>query len=209
MTTKNALITVLAWGVIFACVGSAMGAMIGAVAPEYYRSVFRVGHSTEFNPLQVGIGLGATQGVSSGIAIAIIVLALLAWRDVRFARPAINSDTPRKGLPSRTWSVHVRWGVATAMSVLVISAATFIVGGIVGQQQLYQAWTERKLDRLATVLQSKDFDGVEADYSSAAQVYLAGTIKNNAARDSLHDILVVTFGEEEADEMMWRVDVAR
>ena len=209
MTPKTALITVLLWSVVFACVGSAIGATIGAVAPEYYRSVFRGGHSPEFNPLQVGIGLGATQGVASGIAISIVVLALLAWRDVRSARSAINSDAPTKDLRSRTWSVHVLWGVVTAMSVLIISAATFIVGGIIGQQQLYQAWTERKLDRLATILQSNDFDGVEADYSSAAQVYLTGTIRDNAARDSLHDKLAVTFGTEEANEMIWRVDVAR
>ena len=208
MTTKSALTTVLLWGVVFACVGSAMGAMIGAGAPEYYRSVFRGGHSSDFNPLQVGIGLGATQGIAAGLAIAIIVLALLAWRDIGSARPAIDRDTPR-GLRSPSWSVHVLWGVATAMSVLIISAATFIVGGFAGQQQLYQVWTERKLVRLAAVLQSKEFEGVEADYSSAAQVYLTGTIKDNAARGSLHDKLVVTFGAEEAHEMIWRVEVAR
>jgi len=181
--------------------------MIGAGAPEYYRSVFRGGHSSDFNPLQVGIGLGATQGIAAGLAIAIIVLALLAWRDIGSARPTIDSDTPTKGLRSPSWLVHVLWGVATAMSVLIISAATFIVGGFAGQQQLYQAWTERKLVRLAAVLQSKEFEGVEADYSSAAQVYSTGKIKDNAARGSLHDKLVVTFGAEEAHEMIWRVEV--
>lgn len=209
MTPKTALVTVLLWGVIFACVGSAIGAAIGVVAPEYYRSIFRDGHSPEFDPLQVGIGLGATQGVASGAAISIVVLALLAWRDIRSARPVMDSDAPIKDLRSRTWSVHVLWSVGTVMSVLLISAATFILGAVVGQQQLYQSWTERKLDRLATILPSNEFDGVEADYSSAAQVYLTGTIKDNAARDSLRDKLVVTFGTEEADKMIWRVDVAR
>lgn len=209
MTTRTALTTVLLWSVVFACVGSAIGATIAATAPEYYRSVFRGGHSPEFKLLQVGIGLGASQGLASGFAISIVVLALLAWRDIRSARPAINSDAPSKDLPLRIWSVHVLWSIVTAMSVLIISAATFIVGGIIGQQQLYRAWTERKLDRLATILQSTDFDGVEADYSSAAQVYLTGTLQDAAARDSLHDTLVQTFGTEEADEMIWRVDVAR
>jgi hypothetical protein len=209
MTPKTALLNVLLWGITFACVGSAIGAAIGTVAPGYYQSIFRNGHSPEFNPLQVGIGLGATQGVASGMATSIVVLALLAWRDIRSARPAMDSDAPIRKLRSRTWSVHVLWGGVTAMSVLIISAATFILGGIIGQQQLYQSWTERKLDRLATILQSNEFDGVEADYSSAAQVYLTGTIKDNASRDSLRDKLVVTFGTEEADEMIWRVDVAR
>jgi hypothetical protein len=58
-------------------------------------------------------------------------------------------------------------------------------------------------------LKSKEFNGIEADYSSAAQVYLSGTIKDSAARDALHKQLVLSFGTEEADEMIWRVDVAR
>ncbi|MEZ6136336.1 MAG: hypothetical protein R3C53_15685 [Pirellulaceae bacterium] len=209
MTTRTALTTVLLWSAVSACVGSAIGATIGTVAPGYYRSVFRGGQSPEFNPLQVGIGLGASQGLASGIVISIVVLALLAWRDVRSARSDMNADASTNDLQSRIWSVHVLWGIVTAMSVFIISAATLIVGGIIGQQQLYQAWTERKLDRLATILQSTDFDGVEADYSSAAQVYLTGTIRDNAARDLLHDTLVATFGTEEADEMIWRVNVTR
>ncbi len=209
MTLKTALLTVLVWGIIFACFGSAIGAAIGSVAPGYYQSIFRNGHSPEFNPIQVGIGLGATQGVVSGVAVSIVVLALLAWRDIRSARPDTDIDEPIKNLRSRTWSVHVLWGVATAMSVLTISAATFVLGGIIGQQQLYQSWTERKLERLATILQSNEFDGVKSEFSSAAQVYLTGTIKDNVARDALRDKLVVTFGAEEADEMIWRVNVAR
>ncbi len=88
-------------------------------------------------------------------------------------------------------------------------AATFILGGVIGQQQLYQTWTERKLEGLATILRSADFEGVEAGFSSAAQVYLTGTVTDNAVRKKLHEQLVVTFGTEEADEMIWRVDVAR
>ncbi len=209
MTTKTALLIVLLWGIIFACVGSAIGAAIGTVAPGYYQSIFRDGYSPEFNPLQVGVGLGATQGVVSGVAMSIVVLALLAWRDIRSSRPAMDSDAPIEDSRSRTWSVHVVWGIVTGVSVLIIGAATFILGAIIGQQQLYQSWTERKLDKLETILQPKEFDGVDADYSSAAQVYLIGTIKDNVSRDSLHDQLVVTFGTEEADEMIWRVDVAR
>jgi hypothetical protein len=209
MTPQTALRNVLLWGVIFACVGSAIGAAIGTVAPGYYQSIFRNGHSPEFNPLQVGIGLGATQGVASGVAISITVLTLLTWRDTRSARPDADNDKPIRDLRSRTWSVHVLWGVATAMSVLTISAATFVLGGIIGQQQLYQTWTERKLHSLTTILESIEFDGVKSEFSSAAQVYLTGTIKDNASRDALRDKFVVTFGAEEADEIIRRVEVAR
>ncbi|MEQ9587975.1 MAG: hypothetical protein RJS97_08475 [Parvibaculaceae bacterium] len=209
MTTKTALTTVLTWAVVFACVGCTMGAMIGVVAPDYYRTVFRGGESPDFNPLQIGVGLGVTQGAASGIAISLVVLALLAWRDIRCRNPAFDNNAPATDSQSQTWSVHVLWGIAAAMSVVIISATTFVVGGVVGQQQLYQAWTERKLEGLATILQSDDFDGVEADYSSAAQVYLTGTVNDNAVRDKLHEQLVIAFGSEEAGEMISRVDVAR
>lgn len=101
------------------------------------------------------------------------------------------------------------WGIGTAMSVSIVSAATFLLGGTIGQQQLYRDWTERKLERLATIVQSTDFDGFGPGYSSAAQVYLTGTLQDAAARDSLHDILVKAFGTEDANEIIWRVEVAR
>ena len=128
MTIKTALLIVLLWGILFACVGSAIGAVIGTVAPGYYQSIFRDGHSSEFNPLQVGVGLGATQGVASGVAMSIVVLALLAWRDIRSSRPAMDSDAPIEDSRSRTWSVHVVWGIVTGVSVLIIGAATFVLG---------------------------------------------------------------------------------
>lgn len=209
MTARSALITVLVWSITFACVGAVIGATIGTVAPEYYRSVFRYGDLPNFNPLQVGIGLGATQGVASGIAISIAVLAILAWRDIRAARPEAEKDCPNKAHPSRSWTVHALWSVVTATSVILVAAVTFVLGGIIGQQQLYQSWTDRKLDKLATILESGKFEGVEADYSSAAQVYLTGTIKDSVTRDALRNQLVGTFGTEEADEMIWRVDVAQ
>ncbi len=209
MTAKTALATVLVWGIAFAFAGAVIGAAIGTVAPAYYRSVFRHGDSPNFNPLQVGIGLGATQGVASGVAFSIALLGLLAWRDIRSGRPETGEGRPHNLHRSRSWTVYALWGVATATSVIVVAAVTFVLGGIIGQQELYQSWTDRKLDKLATILASDEFTGVEADYSSAAQVYLTGIIKDDATRDKLRNQLVVTFGTDEADEMLWRVDVAQ
>ncbi len=208
MTTKTALVTVLVWGLTFACVGAMVGATIGTVAPEYYTSVFRHGDSPDFNPLQVGIGLGVTQGLASGVAISIAVLALLAWRDVHATGPAPEDDGSNGGDPSRSWTVHALWGIVTSISIVLIGVVTFFLGGVIGQQQLYQSWTEHKLDKLAPILESREFAGVDAGYSSAAQVYLTGTLKDSAARDALHEQLVVTFGTEEADQMIGLVDVA-
>lgn len=207
MTVKTAFVTVFLWGIAFACVGAAIGATIGSFAPEYYRSVLRHGDSPNFSSLQVGIGLGATQGIASGVAISLVVVALLAWRDVRAARPTTAEDYPNNRHMSRSWSIHALWAVATTLSVLIVSAFAFVLGGIIGQQRLYQSWTDQKLDKLATILESDEFKGVEAEYSSAAQVYLTGTIKDNATHDALRNRLVVTFGSDEAEAMIRTLDV--
>jgi hypothetical protein len=44
------------------------------------------------------------------------------------------------------------------------------------------------LEKLATILDSGEFEGMEAHYSSAAQVHLTGTIKDNATRDAHYEI---------------------
>ena len=208
MTAKSALMTVLVASITFACIGAVIGATIGTVAPDYYRSVFRHGDFPNFNPREVGIGLGATQGVASGVAISLAVLALLAWRDIRAARPA-EKDSPSSSRSSASWTVHALWGIAAAISVVFVAAGTFVLGGIIGQQQLYQSWTDRKLEKITTILASGEFKGVEADYSSAAQVYLTGKLKDNATRDELFKQLVVTFGADEADKMIVNVNVVQ
>lgn len=207
MTARKALLMVLFWGVTFASVGGVIGATLGTVAPDYYRSVFRDGHAANFNPFQVGIGLGVTQGLACGVAMALGVLALLAWRDHRSEYGGSISHSADEVRGPRRWSRTAFWGVATALSVVILSSVAFVLGGIIGQHQLYQLWTDRKLDKIAIVLESHEFPDVTANYSSAAQVYLVGTVKDDAARQSLHDKLVLAFGSEEADEMTWRVDV--
>ncbi len=101
MTTNTALKTVLIWAAAFACVGCAMGAVIGALAPEYYRAVFRGGESPDFNPLQVGAGLGATQGAASGMAISIVVPGVTRMARSSRRKECRSTATPRQRIRSR------------------------------------------------------------------------------------------------------------
>ncbi len=202
MTLKAALVTVLLWGVTFAGIGAAMGATLGMVAPGYYRTVFRHSNVPDFSPLHVGIGLGTIQGAAAGVVISIVVLALIAWRDACSA-PPISERQHSETIPQRrTWSVHVLWGLVTAMSVFVVSGITLVVGGIIAQEQLYQSWTDRKLNKLAIILQADEYARVEAGSSSAAYVYLTGMVTDNVVREALHDRLVVAFGSDEAEIMI-------
>lgn len=208
MTAKKAFATVLVWTFTFACLGMLLGAMLGATVPQYYRSVFPNGDLPTFNPLQVGIGLGAAQGSILGAVLAVVVLALLAWRENRALRSAPEKDDPSDARRPRSWTVHALWCVVTAVATLIVGTTAFFLGGILGQQQLYQSWTQRKLDKLATILASEEFADLEAGYSSAAQVYLTGTVKDDDTHKALHDRLVTTFGTDEAETILASVEVA-
>jgi hypothetical protein len=47
-------------------VGTIVGWLIGTFAPNYYVIVFDAAKEARFNPIQVGIGLGSTQGMLAG-----------------------------------------------------------------------------------------------------------------------------------------------
>jgi hypothetical protein len=68
------LIVVLS-GMVGAFLGLLAGGMLGSLAPDYYRAVFQ---SDSLNPLQVGCGLGATQGFGVGLAVGCVVLLAVA-----------------------------------------------------------------------------------------------------------------------------------
>ena len=209
MTAIKSLVTILVTGIAFACVGALIGAIIGAVAPGYYRTVFRHADLANFNPIQVGIGLGVTQGFSAGVAIALAVIALLAWRDGRAVRPTIQSDPPINSSPPGIRMVRTVWRVEKITSLLLLAAIMFVLGGLVAQEQLYHSLTAQKLDKITRILESGKFEGVEADSSSAAQVYLSGTVKDRETRETLKHQLLLTFGTEEANAMISGIDTAK
>jgi hypothetical protein len=207
MTAIKALKIVLLWGITFALIGGVIGATLGTFAPEYYRSVFHAGRSRDFHPLQVGIGMGVTQGLAIGVALALGVLALLVWRESRHGGSGTSSESKVTTSGLRGWWRSALWGGVTCLSVLVFSFAAFILGGVLGQVALYQTWTEQKLERVATILDTQEFPNVHSNHTSDAQVYLSGTVRNQAKRQALHEKLVFTFGSEDAEEMLSRVEV--
>lgn len=58
-------------------IGLGLGAALGTFSPGYYRSVFSIGDSRNFDPLAVGIGHGLTLGVVFGA-----IVGLTSCRDV-------------------------------------------------------------------------------------------------------------------------------
>ena len=202
MTARKAIGIVLLCGVAFAFIGGLIGAALATTAPGYYRSLFHNGCSPGFNPFQVGIGLGVTQGLALGVVIALGGLAFLAWRELR----AGNAGTERR---PRSWSQLVLWGLATLIPVVIFSVVAFFLGEIVGQEQLYRAWADKKCHTIAKILDGNEFPNVQTDVSSDGEVFLIGEVKDESKRRALRDKLALAFGTDEADKMIRQVDAGQ
>ncbi|MCA8988410.1 MAG: hypothetical protein KDA78_12245, partial [Planctomycetaceae bacterium] len=61
---------------------------------------------------------------------------------------------------------------------------------------------------LTRILDSGNFAGVQAEHSSAAQVYLTGTLKDSETLDTLRNQLESTFGTEETEQILRNVEVS-
>jgi hypothetical protein len=83
MTIVRGFAVVIASAVVGALAGVGVGYSLGAVAPAYYRGVFPNGNSPEFDPVQVGIGLGLTQGAVAGLVVGCVVVLAVAWYNSR------------------------------------------------------------------------------------------------------------------------------
>lgn len=87
-------------GILFGCaalaalLGGLVGLAIGVQAPGYYRSLVRGGRLPDFNPIDVGIGLGTSQGAMVGMLCGGLIIAILAWRQARHLKPALSETEP-------------------------------------------------------------------------------------------------------------------
>jgi hypothetical protein len=59
-----------------------IGSTLGQVAPGYYRAVFARGEPG-FEPVQVRLGLGITQGPIAGLVVGSVVVLSMTWSGSR------------------------------------------------------------------------------------------------------------------------------
>jgi len=208
MTLKRAIIIVVLAGIVCSGIGGAIGWLLGIFAPEYYRTVFSGGEDPGFDPVQMGLSLGLMQGLIAGLVIAGGVIGLLIWRDSFKARLAQDPDIGYiSAARSRAVFWIVLWCLVLVISVAFCSTVAFVVGGITGQQQLYQRERFDKLDKLNDILKDNEYPDVQPQSGSADLVFLHGSVKDQATYDQLREELVFTFGTETAEDMLRLVDV--
>ena len=85
MNIFKALGTVVGTAAGFGIAGAGVGALLGRVAPSFFIQMLPLRDPAHFDPLELGIGLGMTNGLGWGLAIGVLLVAILAWRETRLA----------------------------------------------------------------------------------------------------------------------------
>jgi hypothetical protein len=203
MTVNRALATVVCWGLGLGVLGALGGAAIGALAPGYYRTVFPFA-GPQLDPVQTGIGLGATQGLGVGMVLSLVVLALFAWRD----RVPLVTEPTTQPAPGRRW----RFMAVILVCVFTTPFCTLVallLGLFFGNQQIYANWRAEKERRIETVLETGEFPNLTLVGSSWSHVGLRGMVPSQRALDTLRDKLVRAVGTDDAEDVIRTVEVAR
>ena len=88
-----ALAVVATFGAGFAVAGALIGYGLGACFPDYYRVVCHGEGQPGFDAVDVGIGLGCSEGLMIGAVVGTFVAVVLAWRRTR------HPPQPQGGAP--------------------------------------------------------------------------------------------------------------
>jgi hypothetical protein len=80
---RDSLLILAASAIVFAMIGAGAGLAIAMFMPDYYRSVISGGRRPDFNPIDVGTGLGCSQGIIVGVFVGTVLAVAFAghrWR---------------------------------------------------------------------------------------------------------------------------------
>ena len=86
MNITKALATVVGTALGFGVAGTGIGVFLGKVAPGFFRQMLPLRDPASFNPQEVGIGLGLTNGLGWGLVVGVLLVAIIAWKESRLTR---------------------------------------------------------------------------------------------------------------------------
>ncbi|HEY7308651.1 MAG TPA: hypothetical protein VH643_04725 [Gemmataceae bacterium] len=83
MTITKGFLIILLSGFAFGLGGGLIGYALAAIVPGYYRGTLSSGRESWFDPVEVGVGLGTSQGLLCGLVLGAVVVLALAWYNSR------------------------------------------------------------------------------------------------------------------------------
>jgi hypothetical protein len=102
MTLTRALVSIAISTVVCTAGGVAAGAALGHWCPNYYQTVLRPRPGLVIDPVQVGVGFGLNAGAFTGVLVGIVVVAIVAYFELRVRLEQIRTNElyrydPEKG----------------------------------------------------------------------------------------------------------------
>lgn len=209
MTIIRALATVAACVLLFAVGGASAGWGLGRLAPGYYREVFSRGDEPNFDPVEVGVGLGLTQGISGGALLGVALVAIGGWLQLRRERGdlLVSPSEPMPVSPVR----GLRLVVISASGLLLLSC-----GGVVGYAYgvvtsnlglNHQRFLQERETFAPLLAADPAFAGITIREYSAGAAWLYGTVATAEDLDRLKTLIVQQVGQARAERALRHVEV--
>jgi hypothetical protein len=85
MTVLRGFAITLFSGLFFGVGGAAVGYALGRWTPDFYRTVFRIPIGSTVDPIEVGLGLGLSNGGIIGLGIGLVIVLAVTWSNGRLA----------------------------------------------------------------------------------------------------------------------------
>lgn len=83
MTVQRGFLITIGSILGFSGMGAVAGYILAVAAPDYYRTVFHISPDAVFHPVQIGLGLGLTEGGAAGLVVGLVIVVTVAWYDSR------------------------------------------------------------------------------------------------------------------------------
>ena len=78
ITVKKAVLTITGCAAFSVAVGLGVGYSIGSYAPDFIRALFPLTKQSA-DTIEIGVGLGTVCGGLIGVAIGVLIVAVIAW----------------------------------------------------------------------------------------------------------------------------------
>src|SRR5262249_14821667 len=195
MSVARGFAIIIASGAVFAMGGGAIGYALARLTPSYYRSVFHGGESPAFDPVQVGIGLGVSQGLIAGLVVSsIVVLAAGFFR----ASIAQKGNGRGDGVFRRLTLIG---GTLFALGPCLGSG--LVIGLMRGTRDAYPLrYLEERAAIAPVIAADPAFAHVEVGERSNGGVELVGEVPTPGDLNRLRALIVRRLGEHRANEAM-------
>lgn len=86
MTLLKAIATVVCTAIGFGIAGIGIGASLGRFTPSFFRNLFPLRETENFDAVEFGVGIGLVNGLTWGMVLGVLIVAIVSWRETRMAR---------------------------------------------------------------------------------------------------------------------------